>query len=393
MTESSASEKRSPTTIRVLTVLGVGAFATGTDSFVIAGLLAEVAAELGTSVGAVGLTVSVFALTYAVAAPVLVSLTARLPVRRVLVGAMAVFVVANLLAAAAPDIVFLGAARVLAALAAGMFMPMAITTAAALGGEQRRARSAAVVVGGASLALVLGVPLGTLAGQLTTWRGAFCLVALLGLLAAAGMSVLVPDLAPVRVPGWRARFAVLRRGEALGVLTVTLLANTAAFSVYPYLGPLFPAAGSSGVALLVLGFGVGAIAGTWLGARAADAFGARRVVAVLVALFALNHFALGVVDGVLVLGVGYAVFWGLTGWAMVPAQQSRLISLTGPAASVALSVNSSATHLGTGLGAGMGAVAISLAGPGWIWLGAGLFALAALLVVLLVPLNQETTSA
>lgn len=51
--------------------LGVGAFTIGTDLFVVAGVLPALAADIGVSVGAAGLTVTVFALAYAVGAPVL----------------------------------------------------------------------------------------------------------------------------------------------------------------------------------------------------------------------------------------------------------------------------------------------------------------------------------
>ncbi|MET0188787.1 MAG: MFS transporter [Pseudonocardia sediminis] len=364
-----------------LGALATGSFATGTDSFVIAGVLPAVAADLGASVGAVGVTVALFAVSYAVGGPLLVAAAAGLRPRRVLIGAMTLFVLANLAAAAAPVVTALGAARIVAALGAGVFVPGAIAAAAQIGGAERRGRATAVVVGGASLALVLGAPLGTLAAQATSWRGSFVLVALIGLVAVAGVAALVTDPPPAPAPAWRDRVAVLRRPAVLAVLGVTLLANTAAFAVYPYLGVLFPDAGPSGVALLVFGFGAGAVAGTWLGGRAADAFGATRTVAVVVAVFALAHAGLGLVAGSLVLGVVYAVVWGLSGWATVPAQQSRLIGMSGESAPLALSLNSSAIHLGTGVGALAGAALVSGPGAGVIWLFAGLVSLAALALV------------
>ena len=70
--------------------------------------------------------------------------------------------------------------------------------------------------------------------------------------------------------------------------------------------------------------------------------------------------------------------WGIAGWAFLPAQVSRLVSLTGPAAALVISLNGSALYLGTALGAVVGGQVLAQAGVnelGWI---AALFPVAAL---------------
>jgi MFS family permease len=54
-----------------LIVLATGAFATGTDAFVIGGILPSVARGLGVSTSSAGLLVTVFAVAYALGAPIL----------------------------------------------------------------------------------------------------------------------------------------------------------------------------------------------------------------------------------------------------------------------------------------------------------------------------------
>lgn len=61
-------------------------FAIGTDDFVIAGVLPEIADDLDVSEAAAGQLVTVFSITYALAAPPLAVATARLP-RKPLVSA------------------------------------------------------------------------------------------------------------------------------------------------------------------------------------------------------------------------------------------------------------------------------------------------------------------
>src|SRR3954469_292959 len=78
--------------------LTLGAFAIGTEGFMIAGLLPALARDLSVDVPAAGHLVTVFSLTYAIAAPVMAVLTARVERRRVLTVAMGGFAVSNLLA-------------------------------------------------------------------------------------------------------------------------------------------------------------------------------------------------------------------------------------------------------------------------------------------------------
>ena len=117
---------------RALLVLAAGAFAVGTDAFVIAGILPAVAHGVSVSVSWAGALMTGFALTYAVAAPVLSVTFSRLPRRGLLVAALTGFTVANALAAVAPSFALLMVARVVAALAAALFTPTASALAAEL---------------------------------------------------------------------------------------------------------------------------------------------------------------------------------------------------------------------------------------------------------------------
>ena len=89
---------------RRLLILAVGMFAMGTDNFVVAGILPGVAASLNTSVSLAGLMVTFYALTYAVAAPVMAALAGGWPRKLLLVSALGIFVAGNTLSAVATDL-------------------------------------------------------------------------------------------------------------------------------------------------------------------------------------------------------------------------------------------------------------------------------------------------
>lgn len=73
---------------RRLLILTLGMFAMGTDSFVIAGILPGVADSLGTSVSLAGQMVTVYALSFAVMAPVMAALAGNWPRKRLIVVAL-----------------------------------------------------------------------------------------------------------------------------------------------------------------------------------------------------------------------------------------------------------------------------------------------------------------
>src|SRR5690349_42187 len=98
--------------------LALVAFAVGTDDLVIAGLLPAIARDLDIGVAAAGQAVTVFSITYAVAAPVLAVATARLPRRALLLTGLALFACVNLATALVPGYAFLLVMRVVAALIA-----------------------------------------------------------------------------------------------------------------------------------------------------------------------------------------------------------------------------------------------------------------------------------
>jgi predicted MFS family arabinose efflux permease len=372
-----------------LLVLALGTFASGTDGFVIAGILPSIARDLGVSVAGAGQLVTAFALAYALGSPLLMaSFAGGSSPKKLLAVAMGAFAAANVLAALAPNAGVLGLARVLAALLAGVYVPTAAATAAMLVGPELRGRALALVLGGASVATALGVPAGVWIEAHSSWRMTFAFVSVLAVLALLGIVLRLPAAAKLPVLPLRARLAPLARPDVLAVLAVTLLAMTAGFSIYTYVGPVFGAPGAVGarwIALLLFLFGCGSLLGSWLGGYGADRWGPERTLTVELVVFTAN-FALLAFSARSLLGAGaFMLVWGAVGWGFVPPQQHRLIRLAPSAAPIVLSLNASAMYLGIGAGAALGGLVAARAGAGWLWLLATACAAASVLV-LVVPL-------
>ena len=87
---------------RRLLVLALGMFALGTDMFVVAGVLPEISRGFNVSIGAAGQMTTVYAISYALLAPIIATFAAHIPRKRLLLTALGVFVIANLGTALAP---------------------------------------------------------------------------------------------------------------------------------------------------------------------------------------------------------------------------------------------------------------------------------------------------
>ncbi|NYF55875.1 MFS transporter [Micromonospora purpureochromogenes] len=343
--------------VPVVPLLAVGAFAIGTDTFVVAGVLPEVARTLRVSVASAGWVSTVFALAYAVAAPVLGALTGRLERRTVLAISLVGFTLGNVASALAPDLPLLLLARVLTAVSAALYVPAASASAAALAPPERRGRAMAVVLGGLSAATVVGVPFGTWVAADLQWRVTFWLLAAVGAACAVAVAVGLPALRLPSGPGLAVRLAPVRETRVgLAVLT-TALFMTGGYLALTYVGALLaPATDGDGtvLAVLLLVFGVPAVAGTVLGGRATDRWGALPVLLVAVAGLAVVLATLPLTRQALVpAGLAMAV-WGVTAMATQPAQQHRLFAIAPGSGPLLLSLNSSATFVGIALGGFLG---------------------------------------
>jgi predicted MFS family arabinose efflux permease len=376
--------------------LTLGAFAIGTEGFMIAGLLPALAHDLDVSLPAAGHLVTAFSLAYALGAPLLAVLTAGLERKRLLAIAMGSFALANLLAALAPGYAGLMGARLLVALSAASFMPAAGGYAAGLGGPERQGRALSMVVGGLTVAIIAGVPLGVLLGDAFGWRATFLAVGGMAACSLLGILAWLPRQPPRATASLGERIALARRADVLSVLAVTVLTVAGTFAVYTYIGVFMQGVtglGPRGLAIVLLAFGVASAVGARVGGSAADHWGARRTVVwscglVLLAYLALA-FGAALEQAAMAVLLPAILLWGFASWAVTTAQQARLVALAPDLAAVTLSLNSSAIYLGSATGAALGALVIAYAPVGRLgWVAAGI-SLAALLTALGTGQGEE----
>ncbi|MDF2806785.1 MAG: transporter [Cellulosimicrobium sp.] len=393
-----------------LWALAIGGFGIGLTEFVIMGLLPEVAADFGVTESVAGYLISGYALSVAVGAIGLTAALTRVDRKKALLGLMVLFIAGNLLSAVAPtyEVMLLG--RVVAALCHGAFFGIGAVVAADLVAPEKRAGAISVMFAGLTIANVLGVPFGTFLGQAAGWRATFWAITAIGVVALAGIALLVPSRvgSPDGAPapggstspgtdrasgstGLRGELAAFRSAQVWFSIAITVLGFGGMFGAFTYIAFTLTEVGgftSASVPWLLVLFGGGLFVGNLVGGRAAD----RRLGTTLVVLFAALTVVLGVFALTAtsqVMTVVSLVLMGAFGFATVPGLQMRVMSYAQGAPTLASGANIAAFNVGNALGAWIGGLTIA-AGLGFtspLWAGAAMTAVG--LVVLLVAVKAR----
>lgn len=349
----------------VIPILSAANFVIGMGAFMAIGFLDPLADDLGITAAKAGWLIIAYALGYAVSSPLLVSLTGGMGRRRVLTFGLVLFSAACLACAAAPTAPVLIAARVVAAMGAGMITPVAANVAAGLVPPERQARALAGVFFGFTLSQVMGVPVGGWIGYTFGWRTAFALVGLLTLPVAALVWLRVPAglaFVPVSLPALGALLASWRH---LLMISFTAVFVSSAYVIFTFISPLLTetmAFGRDAMTAFLLVSGLGAVIGNLLGGQVADRIGGTRTLGLLclaqVAVLPwFSHLPLPMAT---VWALGFA--WAVFGWSFTAVQQARLIAFDAPRAPVLIALNASAIYAGTALGGWIGGLALQFGG-------------------------------
>lgn len=369
----STDNKRS---LLALLALAISAFAIGTTEFISVGLLPLIAEDMHISVTTAGLTVSLYALGVTFGAPVLTSVTSKIPRKTLLLWIMVVFIIGNALAASATSIGMLLVARVVSAFSHGVFMSIGSTIAADVVPEHRRASAISIMFTGLTVATVTGVPIGTFIGQQFGWRVAFIIIVAIGAAALVANALLVPsDLRKGGKASFRDQYKLVTNGRLLLMFMITALGYGGTFVVYTYLSPMLQTVtgfGESTVAIILLVYGVAIAIGNMAGGKLAN----RNTLRALFYMFiiqAIVLFAMYFTAPYKAAGLMTLILMGLFAFMNVPGLQSHVVVLAEryvpSAVDVASAINIAAFNAGIAIGSYLGGVitdSIGLIHTAWI---------------------------
>ena len=333
----SASSERLP--IGALLALAMTGFICIVTETLPAGLLPLISAGLGISPSMAGQMVTAYALGSVLAVIPMTIATRGWRRRNVLLLTIVGFLLFNSITAWSSHYGVTLVARFFAGVSAGLAWSLLAGYARRMVAPQQQGKALALAMVGTPIALSLGVPLGTWLGGLVGWRTTFGLMSVLTLGLIVWVLVKVPDYPPQPAHQRVSLGKVLTTPGVRPVLAVVISWMLAHNILYTYIAPFVARAGlADRVDLVLLVFGVAALAGIWLTARLVEPM-LRKTVLASLGTFAAICVAFGLLGSqpaVVYLGVA---IWGLSFGGAATLLQTALADAAGDGADVALSLN------------------------------------------------------
>jgi DHA1 family inner membrane transport protein len=328
-------------------------FAMGTSALATIGAITAIAEGLGLGTGTVAGLVSAYALVFAIAAPALQVIGAKLPRRTLLLAGLALSAAGSLGSALATGYASLFIARVLVALGGAAIGPVASALGATLVPREQQGRALATVFSGMTLASVISTPAAEWMAAHAGWRAMFMTVAALNAVAAIAVRLAVKDASAGQALSVKALLAELRRPSIASGVAVMLFYMAGMFATFTMIVPILQSRfGMSHpqVSTALLAFGVAGIAGNFLAKRLADRWGADQLIAAsLVALIAV-FVGVQLAPAAGWIALALMVVWAASNDVFMPSQQRRLAEMAPQARGLVLALNSSALYAGMSLG-------------------------------------------
>ncbi|MCD8785155.1 MFS transporter [Staphylococcus gallinarum] len=354
--------------MRVVTFI-LSIFIVGMVEMMVAGIMNLMSHDLNVSEAIIGQLVTLYAITFAIAGPILVKLTNRFSPKPVLLWTLLAFIVGNLMIAMAPNFTILVVGRVISSAAAALIVVKILALTALLTAPQNRGKMIGIVYSGFSGANVFGVPIGTIIGDLVGWRYTFIFIVIVSVLVGILMYIYIPNSniepSPNNDNKQQTKQAttgrILRPIEVAKYLAITFLLLVANSVTFIYINPLMLSGGHdlSFVSIALLINGVAGMIGTSMGGFLSDKLTSKRWLTIatilfIVMLLSLNFFLTGTVMLLAIIFI-----WNIMQWSTNPAVQSGIIEHVDGDTSQVMSWNMSSLNAGIAIGGVVGGLVVS----------------------------------
>ncbi|WNB92560.1 MFS transporter [Bacillus sp. NEB1478] len=342
-------------------LLTIVSFVVGMVELIIGGILDLIAEDLDVSLGKAGFLITVFSLVFAIAAPILLTVTSRIERKRLTLLALFVFLIGNALVIVSPTYSMLLIARILSAASGSLLVVLCVTIASNIVDEKYRARAIGVVFMGISASLVLGIPIGLMLGNAFGWRAPFILITVLTVFSILGVYLFMGQLDPKpSIPIFQ-QLRTLKKRKVLFAQLTSFLFLAGHLTLYGYLTPFLKMTlGLNGtwVSIVYLIFGAAAVFGGGFGGMLADRFGTKPTIISIIIVFGFSIFMIPYTTFAFPLFLVVMIIWSMLSWAITPAMQSYLIESAPETSDIQQSLNNSALHFGIAFGSMIGGIVI-----------------------------------
>lgn len=364
---------------RALRALSIAYFVQATGALSVAGSLPAISAAWQLTDAQSARLLSVFGLTFALAAPLVQVLFGHLRRRRLVLTGIALFSLGAFAFVLSPGYNALLASRILMGAGAGFIGPVLVALGSELVHEQQRGRAIGMVLLGVSMASLAGIPLAAWVASLWGAKALFVLVGLLSLLSGLNILLTVPDDSAGTRIRLREMAGVLADGKYLTAFLVVFFITSGVYSFYAFIAPLIRDTYTGGThavsaALAVLGV-AGVLGNLWV-TRAATRFTAEKLLLSGMTLLIVDTALIALLPKALVVLLVALVVWAFATDLLWPSQQRRIVELASVHhRGIALALTSAFMFGGIGFGSAVAS---------WIYPLAGFYGLIGMSVVFIL---------
>jgi len=381
-------------------ILALSTVAVGLVELIIGGILPAVADDLHVSHASAGQLITAFALTYAIAGPILLVLTSKIERKKLYLVSLFIFIIGNIFMFFSPNYTIAMLSRIMTAVTTGLIVALSLTLATRVVEPAQQARALGLIYMGISSALVLGIPLGILISDLFGWRIIFLGIAGLGL----GSMILIA-LFLDRMPGEKTvplsvQIKAITSAKIGSAHLATVFMLAAHYTIYAYFTPFLETKlnlTSNWVSICYLIFGIAAVLGGAFGGTLSDKIGAQKSIIFVLSSFAVILVVLPFSAFSLIIFIPIMMIWAMLSWSLAPPQQSYLIQTDPATSDIQQSFNNSSIQVGIAIGSAIGGVALNFTGnvSSNAWFGAVIAIIALLCAIYSISrpaFRRENTS-
>ncbi len=362
--------------------LALAAFIFNTTEFVPVGLLPNIAESFSMDVAHAGLLLTIYAWAVSLLSLPLTVLTAKMERRKLLIFLFCLFIGSHILAGFAWSFYSLMVARIGIACAHAVFWAITTPLAVRLAPNGKKAKAMGFIVVGTSMATVLGIPIGTMIGQLVGWRVTFLCIGFIAFCVMASLLYLLPAVPSMNTISLKAIPKVLKRPVLLNIYLLTAIIITGHFTAYTYITPFMLNVGGFSeqiVVSLLLAVGFSGMIGSLIFAKYAEPH-PTAILVMPVILLIICLLSLYVCSFSLITAILQGMVWGLAITIIGMVMQSKVIDAAPDAADIATSVYSGIYNIGIGGGAFVGSQVLVYLSTHYIGFVGAIFVIIALIL-------------
>ncbi|WP_294883030.1 sugar transporter [uncultured Gilliamella sp.] len=362
--------------------LALAAFIFNTTEFVPVGLLPNIAESFSMDVAHAGLLLTIYAWAVSLLSLPLTVLTAKMERRKLLIFLFCLFIGSHILAGFAWSFYSLMVARIGIACAHAVFWAITTPLAVRLAPNGKKAKAMGFIVVGTSMATVLGIPIGTMIGQLVGWRVTFLCIGFIAFCVMASLLCLLPAVPSMNTISLKAIPKVLKRPVLLNIYLLTAIIITGHFTAYTYITPFMLNVGGFSeqiVVSLLLAVGFSGMIGSLIFAKYAEPH-PTAILVMPVILLIICLLSLYVCSFSLITAILQGMIWGLAITIIGMVMQSKVIDAAPDAADIATSVYSGIYNIGIGGGAFVGSQVLVYLSTHYIGFVGAIFVIIALIL-------------